>query len=653
MDAEIESRRKTQLRHCLCPRFDGVTPGWRSVQVLFAALTLFTPCTLTAGESAVDPHTHLHVEPTRMAEWNDWRFGMFIHWGSWSQTGIGTIWKFGEILDPADRSARFDIYRRFNPEAFDPVAWARAARAAGMKYVVFVTKHHDGFNNFDTALSDYKVTAPECPWSAQDQPDLTRAVIEAFRAEGLKIGLYYSHIDWHHPDARYFSVGNPHYDLSRIESDPESWQRFVAYEQGQLRELLSNYGKIDIIWFDIGWPHAPSGGKVAIPHPTVRASMLETLALMKELQPDVIFNDRGTDIYGGHFTPEQRVPPYGLPDSWESSITITNDRGYWYKGEDVSVKSPTELIHTLINVVGKGGNFLMNVGPRPDGSLIPAEVTTLATIGEWMAVHAESIHGAERSPFHHLPWGNATTRDQRLYLHVFDWPEDGRLPLPGLESEIVNLRMLDKHDRRPLSVRTTPTGQELILSGDAPNPHAAVIVLDFDETPTVINRLSAGADGSFKLGSGRARIDSTTASYNYGRNTRMGDFIEDLRSPADRLAWDLWVDQPGTYEVIVDYTSRPGDCGGTYAVELDGAQTLSAEVAIVADWEGLLINSRLTSNHGQVEIDDDPLFKAFPLGTVTITESGAHTLTLRPTRLDNDQLMYLRHLKLVPVFQAE
>ncbi|MEO6246431.1 MAG: alpha-L-fucosidase, partial [Opitutaceae bacterium] len=292
-----------------------------------------TGCTPPSPPPAqTPPVADLHVDPARLAEWNAWRFGMFIHWGPWSQTEIGYIWKLAMEDPPGVREKRFDLWQTFNPTKFDPKKWARAAKDAGMKYVVFVTKHHDGFNNYDTALSDYKITNPASPYAKNPHADLTRAVVDAFRAEGLAIGFYYSHIDWHHPDGRYFSRSYWDYDETRIARDPASWRRFADYEKGQLRELLTNYGKVDLVWFDIYWPFAGVGTE-PVSNPVVRADVLELLKTMKTLQPGIIFNDRGTDIYGGFSTPEQRVPETGIPGNWESNITITNERGFWFKGD--------------------------------------------------------------------------------------------------------------------------------------------------------------------------------------------------------------------------------------------------------------------------------------------------------------------------------
>ena len=184
-------------------------------------------CLVHAADAPLLPEDQLYISPERMEQWNDWRFGLFIHWGPWSQREVGYIWKMVNEEEEAVGRKSFDLWETFNPTQFDPKKWAKAAKDAGMKYVVFVTKHHDGVNNYDTQLSDYKVTNPIVPYSKNKNADLTKAVIEAFRAEGLAIGLYFSHIDWRHPDGKYFSRSAWEYDPSRIDSDPDSWNGFA------------------------------------------------------------------------------------------------------------------------------------------------------------------------------------------------------------------------------------------------------------------------------------------------------------------------------------------------------------------------------------------------------------------------------------------
>lgn len=615
-----------------------------------AGLLLFHPLRAAPAEK-LDPA--LMVSEASLAKWNDWRFGLFIHWGPWSQTKVGYIWKMTSEDSPAERQQRFELYRTFNPVRFDPRKWARAAREAGMKYVVFVTKHHDGMNNWDTALSDFKVTAPESPNSRLPHADLTRTVVDAFRAEGLAIGLYYSHIDWHHPDGKYFSREHWDYDPGRIDSDPASWERFVAYEKGQLRELLTNYGKIDILWFDIYWPFADIGSE-PISHPVVRRDMLDVLAMIKRLQPDIIFNDRGTDLYGGFYTPEQRVPETGLPGNWETSITITNGRGYWCKGDQVDAKSPAELIHLLVDTASKGGNFLMNVGPRPDGEWSEGEYAALAGVGRWMKVNGESIYGTQRSLFLDLPWGFSTTRGSTVYLQVFDWPATGELLLPGLRSPVRRAWLLADPDRKPLAVSRAGDDTVIAVGPESPDPVAGVVALELAGRPAIVNRVRQEANDPIVLGAARARIESATAHYNYGRATRHGNFIEGIRSVQDRISWEFEVKAPGDYELAVQYAVDEGDEGGAFAVNLDGGEVRRATTVATADWEGPILEvKRQVYVDGAAERHDNRwVFGTISLGRVTLDPAGPHRLEVRPTRLGPADLMLLKSVVLTPVADA-
>lgn len=613
--------------------------------LFFAALGLVTAMSgLAASATAASGSMDLRVKPERLAEWNDWRFGLFIHWGPWSQTEVGYIWKMVLEDPPGVRERRFDLWKTFNPTQFDPKKWARAAKDAGMKYVVFIAKHHDGFNNYDTKLSGYKVTAPECPFSKAPNADLTRAVLDAFRDEGLAVGLYYSHIDWHHPDGKYFSRGHWDYDPGRIERDPASWERFADYEIGQLRELLTNYGKIDLLWFDIRWPFAGSGMERST-NERVRASVLTLLATMKELQPDLIYNDRGLDLYGGFHTPEQRVPATGFPGSWETSLTITNNRGYWFKGDGVSAKTPAELIRTLVDIASKGGNLLLNVGPRADGELAAGEYESLAGMGAWLRVNGESIYGTRRSPFLDLPWGRATTKGRRIFLHVFDWPGSGELFVPGLQTPVHKAWLLSDAQKKPLPVSAAAGGQTLTVGKDPGATGAAVIALEFASDPTVKNSLYHSAGTILELPAARATLLSAQASYNYGQNVAHGDFIENLRPPNDRVSWTITLARAEKFRVEVNYAVQQAEAGGMFRLEIDNT-TFSVRTQGTADWKGSILNVPGKDKHG--ERDNRWVFKPFSVGEVSLA-AGDHTVTIVPEKIAKSHLMYLKAVRLVPI----
>ncbi|MCP4213183.1 MAG: hypothetical protein GY765_00940 [bacterium] len=416
-------------------------------------LMLFCGCLFTLSANSGLQIAPLPAE--RMEEWSGMRFGMFIHWGPWSQTGKGAIWDITKNKTPEEGAAYFQLNRTFKPVKFNPAAWAALAKEAGMKYVVFTAKHHDGFCNFDTALSGYKSTGKECPNSMYPDADLAGAVVREFRKKGLGIGIYYSHIDWHHADGKYMSRGHWDYAKKNVDTNPDGWKRFVDYQNGQVRELLTNYGNIDIFWFDIYWPYA-SRGK-AISHPGVLSNVVEMLTMMRRLQPGLIINNRGTHLWGDFFTPEQKVPQSVLPGYWEVCMTISKGKGFWYKGEKASYKTPRELIHLLVDVVGKGGNFLLNVGPRPDGTLPQKEIDALKAVGEWMSVNGSSIYGTKPQTGiqFRYPWGRCTVKKNAVYLHVLQWPKNGTLhfSMPH-NKEIKSIRFL-ADEKRPLSLTKT------------------------------------------------------------------------------------------------------------------------------------------------------------------------------------------------------
>ncbi len=432
-----------------------------------------------------------------MEEWNDWKFGMFIHWGAWSQTEIGAIWHMWREDTPEQRAQRFKLNETFNPVKFDATEWARMAKAAGMKYLVFTTKHHDGFCNWDTKLTGHSVTDPACPYSKSPNPDIVKNLVEAYRKEGLGIGFYYSHIDWHHPQAMLFSetyLGGKltreqrekarTKELANVDSRPEDWKEFVQFEKGQVRELLTNYGEIDILWFDIWWP---SGGySVPIKHPKVKDDMVDLLKMARGLQPGIIINNRGTDFFGDFETPEQKIPEGAPSGYWETNMTMTDPYrrhggGYWYKGSDAPAKSMDELLNVMVKVFSKGGNFLLNVGPAPDGTFPKAAVSRLKDLGSWMNTNSEAVYGSKRNPLGENPdWGYITRKDQNLYLFVFDWPKKGEKITLAVPGKIKSARLLKGNKSVTFSYDSGESRVEFTLPNKPPHPIASVIAIEVE-----------------------------------------------------------------------------------------------------------------------------------------------------------------------------
>jgi len=333
-------------------------------------------------------------------EWfQDLKFGLFLHWGPYSQWGCIESWPLVEAdtwARPDDlacwveRGKDLERFRRdyralnetFNPTRFDPAEWAKAAERAGMKYVTFTTKHHDGFCMFDTATTDYRVTHPSCPFSRNRRANIAREVFDAFRARRFGISCYFSKSDWHSPyywdPERPAPDRNPNYDTR---AEPERWEKFVGFVHRQIEELMTDYGRIDVLWLD--------GGQVRPPDQDIR--MAEIAEMARSRQPGLIIADRTVGgPYENILTPEQKIPEVPLDHPWESCLTM--GKGWSYRPDD-DYKGARELIHMLLDVVSKGGNLLLNVGPSPEGTLADDAQKRLREIGDWMAVNAEAIHG--------------------------------------------------------------------------------------------------------------------------------------------------------------------------------------------------------------------------------------------------------------------
>jgi alpha-L-fucosidase len=346
-----------------------------------------------------------------MATWFDSaRFGMFIHWGLSSVRGWELSWPMVGATPalPHCQSVSIDEYyasaKSFVPANYRPREWARLAARLGMQYATFTAKHHDGFAMFDTKLSDFSIVHTRC------RRDVLREFIDAFRAEGLRIGVYFSLSDWHHPDYPAFVEADKPYDFFRLrQPTPEQWARYIDFLFGQVRELLTHYGPVDLIWFDGQWERVPSD----------RWRPAELRAMIKALQPGILINDRLPEC-GDFDTPEQFIPPQPLWRAWETCMTINESWGY--NPSDTHHKSPRQLIHALCEVAGKGGNLLLNVSPMGDGTLPPEQVERLEVVAQWMAVHGESIVGTTPGL---EPWqfyGPSTRKGDRLFLHLLMKP---------------------------------------------------------------------------------------------------------------------------------------------------------------------------------------------------------------------------------------
>lgn len=413
----------------------------------------------------------------RMAWWRDARFGLFIHWGlyaipagEWNgETGHGE-WIRSTAEIPIDTYDQF--INQFNPEKFNADEWVALAKEAGMKYIVITSKHHDGFCLFDSKYTDFDVM------STPFQRDIMKELAEACRKQDIQICWYHSIMDWHHPD--YLPRREWETDRSTEGAD---FGRFIQYLKNQLKELVHNYGEIGVLWFDGEWESTWN-----------REYGRDLYNYVRGLQPNIIINNRvgasrsgmegfakGEEGAGDFGTPEQQIPATGIPGvDWETCMTMNDHWGY--NKNDQNWKSTEDLIRKLADIASKGGNFLLNVGPTAEGLIPQASVDRLQAMGSWMEVNGESIYGTNASPFKSLSWGRCTRKPlengTRLYLHVFDWPEDGKLKVPGIYSEIEKAYLLADAERKSLSVESQDGAITVTVPASAPDTINSVIVMD-------------------------------------------------------------------------------------------------------------------------------------------------------------------------------
>jgi alpha-L-fucosidase len=383
----------------------------------------------------------LFLAPDQKSWFTHDRFGMFIHWGVYSLAARHEWVKSREEIDDAGYRRYFD---NFDPDLYDPRDWARRAKAAGMKYVVLTAKHHDGFCLWDSKATDYKAT--NTPYGK----DLLKPFVEAFRAEGLKVGFYYSLLDWHHPDFPidiYHPLRNRE-DAAALNAGRDI-TRYGAYMRGQVTELLTGFGRIDVIWFDFSYPDRTYKGLPGKGRKDWQS--IELLSLVRRLQPEIVVSNRLDldDLIAGVpdvMTPEQytpRTPPLfkGREATWEVCHTFSGSWGY-YRDEE-SWKSPEQLVKLLIDSVALGGNLLMNVGPTGRGTFDQRAIDALEVYGDWLRLHGRAIYGAGRSSFTAPDGCRFTQRDNRLYLHICNWPFQ-HLHIDGLAGKVAYAQFL--HD---------------------------------------------------------------------------------------------------------------------------------------------------------------------------------------------------------------
>jgi len=416
----------------------------------------------------------------RMEWWREDKFGMFIHWGlyaipagQWQGKKIPGIgeWIMEKAKIPVPEYEK--LAGQFNPVKFDAEQWVLIAKNAGMKYIVITSKHHDGFCLWDSKVTDYDIMD-----ATPFKRDILKELSEACKKHGIKLCFYHSIMDWHHPDAQ--GVFYPNYNDRKM-SNPNFARYVEKYLKPQLKELVRNYGPLGVLWFDGEWvgDWTESMGK-------------DMYNYVLGLQPDIIINNRvgkgrkgmegfsdSEEAAGDFGTPEQQIPAKGLPGvDWESCMTMNKTWGF--VSYDDNWKSTEDLIRKLTDIASKGGNFLLNVGPTAEGLIPQPSVERLAAMGQWLKVNGESIYGTTASPLGEVPWGRCTARPGKLYLHVFDWPKDGKLEVSSLKDTVTKAYLLADKDNLPV-IQKGEDNLVVTIPAEAPDKINTVIVLEIKD----------------------------------------------------------------------------------------------------------------------------------------------------------------------------
>lgn len=518
-----------------------------------------------------------------MEWWREARFGMFIHWGIYSLPAHGE-WYMNDGI-PRDKYAEYAA--QFNPTNFNADEWAKIAKAAGMKYLVITSKHHDGFCMFNTHATSYNVVQAT-PW----HKDPLKLLSAACRRNGIRFCVYYSIMDWHSPDQEAANPDPRHPTYNPTSFIPGKKEAYTQYMKTELKELIAQYHPA-VLWFDGGWMKGwtDAHGK-------------DLYLYLRSLDPALIINNRVVGA-GDYETPEQQIPANGLPGhDWETCMTINDNWGY--NGADENWKSAETLLRNLIDIASKGGNYLLNVGPTSTGIIPQPEVDRLAQMGEWLKVNGQAIYDTTGSPFaKQLPWGRCTTKisggSTTLYLHVFDWPADGKLLVPGLKNKINSARLLA--DGKKLAVENGDDGVAISVPMTAPDEISSTIVLKFKGAPEVVTPpISQNSDGSVALPASEAKLHGSMLQYESGGGH---DNIGYWTNPDEWVDWDFKVTQPGKFTVMAEIAAPTAT---PFEVSLAG-QALRGAAPVTKDYT---------------------TFQTVSLGCVEIPAADKFTLAVHP-----------------------
>jgi alpha-L-fucosidase len=567
----------------------------RKLLIAIGIFSLMFACTSKTEQPAKDEATL--KQDAKMEWWRDARFGMFIHWGlyaepagEWNGKQIPGIseWIMARAEIPVKEYEK--LAENFNPVKYDAKAWVDLAKNAGMKYIVITSKHHDGFAMFHSKASQYNIV-DATPFDR----DPLKELADECKKQGIRLGFYYSQAqDWHEPGGTYFNIeeGKPHWDKDLVREPLMNYINGKALPQ--VKEILENYGGLDILWWD-----TPRG---------MTEEAARVLQNEVDKYPNLLTNNRLYRPWPGDFsTPEQHVPPTGLDYDWEVCMTMNTSWGYkWF---DNDWKSAQTLIHMLVDIASKGGNLLLNVGPTAEGLIPDSSVVRLRQIGEWMKLNGESVYGTSASPFFKLNWGRCTQKQEGkntlLYLHVFNWPKDEILRVPGMKSKISDVYLLSNPNQK--FAWKFEDGDALIHAPSVIfDPINTVVVVKVKGTPEITSNMPSLKEGKIILPADFADIHNpgygTHAVLNgTGENAVIKNWV-DARV---RLEWMFTVAEPGTYK-IQGLINSPDSCSISFAA---GEQK---------------INALIQPTNGN--------FETIQLGEIQITKAGNQLISVTPEK---------------------
>jgi len=593
----------------------------KAVKILFPLLFLLLVSCTQGPQKKIGSRDQAQNIP---AWFKDGKFGMFIHWGPYSILGGG--WK-GHRIEQGDIAEwimqRFQIpveeYRKiaatFNPTGFDAREWVSLAKKTGMKYIIITSKHHDGFAMYDSGISDYNIV--DCtPFKRDPLRELSEACAEA----GIKFCVYYSHReDWEHP----YAYGNFwDFDTSQTNLDtmdhPELFRRYLDEKAiPQLKELLTEYGPLGIVWFDRGMYTQEQGR--------------EFVDLVHNLQPECLVNGRvghyDKELLGDYQSmTDNGMPIGGIEEYWETPQTLNETWGY--SKFDKNWKTPDEVIRRLVTIVSKGGNYLLNVGPTGQGIIPDPSVKILNVVGDWMQKNSESIYGTSPSPFpYELPWGYCTRKGSRLFLHVFDWPENGQLSLNGLNNKIEKAYLLLDPEEALNVDRDEAGGLMIGLPAEPPDGINSVFVLEIKGDPDIDPYIVKQDKDESVLLDYLSASTSGKAQKRFNRRGESGHFhISKMQTPEDSVEWHVQMNTPGTYHVDITYAARPGWENAHYILEMGQER----------------IEGMVRSTEGWYE------YKTERIGQLDVKKAGRTMVKIYPKYPLDHYLMYFNKIELKP-----